>query len=53
MRLKNTDDDVSMIFILVKKAKRAEDGYIGLQSYQQGLVQYLKTDDMWRTRQLL
>nr|WP_227546412.1 hypothetical protein [Moraxella catarrhalis] len=42
---KNTDDVKHDIYI-GKKAKRAEDGYIGLQSYQQGLVQYLKTDDI-------
>ncbi|RKM01647.1 hypothetical protein D6D92_02505 [Moraxella catarrhalis] len=42
---KNTDDVKYDIYI-GKKAKRAEDGYIGLQSYQQGLVQYLKTDDI-------
>lgn len=42
---KNTDDVKHDIYI-GKKAKRAEDSYIGLQSYQQGLVQYLKTDDI-------
>lgn len=42
---KNTDDVKQDIYI-GKKARRAEDGYIGLQSYQQGLVQYLKTDDI-------
>lgn len=42
---KNADDVKHDIYI-GKKAKRAEDGYIGLQSYQQGLVQYLKTDDI-------
>lgn len=42
---KNTDDVKHDIYT-GKKAKRAEDGYIGLQSYQQGLVQYLKTDDI-------
>lgn len=42
---KNTDDVKHDIYI-GKKTKRAEDGYIGLQSYQQGLVQYLKTDDI-------
>lgn len=42
---KNTDDVKQDIYI-GKKAKRAEDSYIGLQSYQQGLVQYLKTDDI-------
>lgn len=42
---KNADNVKHDIYI-GKKAKRAEDGYIGLQSYQQGLVQYLKTDDI-------
>lgn len=42
---KNADDVKHDIYI-GKKAKRAEEGYIGLQSYQQGLVQYLKTDDI-------
>ncbi|OOR84929.1 hypothetical protein B0180_02035 [Moraxella canis] len=42
---KNADNVKHDIYI-GKKARRAEDGYIGLQSYQQGLVQYLKTDDI-------